>query len=71
MFRDDFNGEPVWCFKDDELRYILNRELYEELMESGDIDRPNMYNFGYFRMHISHNFSDKAKQILKQRFLEN
>lgn len=50
---------------------ILGRELYEELMESGDIDRPNMYNFGYFRMHISHNFSDKAKQILKQRFLEN
>lgn len=38
MFRDDFNGEPVWCFKDEEIRYILGRELYKELMESGDID---------------------------------
>ena len=69
MFRTDFKDTPVWCFKDTEMKGILGKELYNELIESGDIDRPNMYNFGYFQMHISYYFTDKAKQIIKEKFL--
>ena len=69
MFRDTFKDTPVWCFKGKELKDILGKELYNELIESGDIDRPNMYNFGYDLMHISYHFTDKAKQLIKEKFL--
>lgn len=69
MFRDTFKDTPVWCFKDTELKDILGKKLYNELIESGEIDRPNMYNFGYSLMHISYYFTDKAKQLIKEKFL--
>lgn len=69
MFKSNFKDTPVWCFKNDELKDILGKELYNGLIESGDIDRPNMYNFGYFHMHISYYFTDYAKQLIKEKFL--
>lgn len=69
MFKSTFKDTPVWCFKDEELKDILGYELYGELIQSGDIDRPKIYNFGYNLMHISYYFTDKAKQIIKEKFL--
>ena len=69
MFRTDFKDTPVWCFSNKELKEILSKDLYNELIESGDIDRPNMYNFGYDLMHISYYFTAKAKQLIKEKFL--
>ena len=58
-----------WCLSDKEMKSLLG-DQYQELINSGDIDRPNMYNVGYDRSHLSINFSDKAKKILKNLFLE-
>lgn len=70
MFRTDFKDTPVWCFKNEELKEILGKNLYNELIESGDIDRPNMYMFsGISMIHISYYFTDKAKRIIKEKFL--
>lgn len=71
MFKSKFKDTPVWCFKDQELKDILGYELYGELIQSGDIDKPKIYNFGYNLMHISYYFTDKAKQIIKDNFLVN
>lgn len=58
-----------WCLSDKEMKALLG-DQYQELINSGDIDRPNMYNVGYDSSHLSINFSEKAKKILKERFLE-
>ena len=70
MFKYNFKDTPVWCFTKKELREILGKTLYNELMESGDIDRPNMYVFsGILMIHISYYFTDYAKQLIKEKFL--
>lgn len=70
MFRTDFKDTPVWCFTNKELSEILGKTLYNELIESRDIDIPNMYMFsGISKIHISYYFTDKAKQLIKEKFL--
>lgn len=58
-----------WCLSDKEMKALLG-DQYQELINSGDIDRADSYNVGYTWSHFSINFSEKAKKILKERFLE-
>lgn len=62
--------DDEWFLKPWEIRLLVGKATYEELVRTGEIDKSRVYkDLGYALHHRASSFSEKAMVLLRSTFL--